>query len=105
MCLVWRFAAIVGCVKLSCIKKTIKYKKCIVDVLERKLTSSVLVCGLSGFCVIELFVATMRMASSLSTGWLVWHRWLQAGIGGHLIEAQLASLLKIHIEINTTSTL
>ena len=105
MCWVWRFAAIAGCVKLSCIKKTIKYKKCIVDVLERKLTSSVLVCGLSGFCVIELFVATMRMASSLSTGWLVWHRWLQAGIGGHFIEAQLASLLKIHIEINTTSTL
>ena len=65
MCLVWRFAAIVGCAKLSCIKKLSKYKKCIVDVLERKLTSSVLVCGLSGFCVIELFVATMRMAQAV----------------------------------------
>ena len=91
--------------KIIVYKKLSKYKKCIADVLERKLTSQVLVCGLSGFCVIELFVATMRMPGSLSTGWLVSHRWLQAGICGHLIETQLALLLKIHIYINTTSAL
>ena len=51
--------------KIIVYKKLSKYKKCIVDVLERKLTSSVLVCGQSGFCVIELFVATMRMAQAV----------------------------------------
>ena len=91
--------------KIIVYKKLSKYKKCIADVLELKLTSQVLVCGLSGFCVIELFVAAMCMPSSLSTGWLVSHRWLQAGICGHLIETQLALLLKIHIYINTTSAL
>ena len=40
-----------------------------VDALERRLTSLVLVSWLSGFCVIELFVATVRMPGSLSTGW------------------------------------
>ena len=50
-------------------KRLSKYKNCIVDVIERGLTSSVLVGWLSGFCVIELFVATVRMPGSLSTGW------------------------------------
>ena len=74
-------------------------------VLERRLTSSVLVGWLSGFCVIELFVATTHMPGTLSTGWFHWHRGLQAGIYGYLIEILLTSLSKKHIDINTAGML
>ena len=105
VCLVRRFTAFVGWVKWSCIKRDYQNKKCIVDVLERRLTSLALVCWLSVFCVIKLLVATTHMPGTLSTGWFHWHRGLQAGIYGYLVEILLTSLLKKHIDINTTSML